>query len=157
MDAATRWKLVPFAILVPTVIFAVWRIQVALDDPHFSVPDDYYEKGVHFDEELARRAASDALAWSGDLEPGTRAEGGGVRLTLTDAAGAPVAGATGSLRAFHNAYPAQAQEVSWREAEPGVYDADLVFDRSGNWRWQVVLTRDDQRWQSDLRQEVYDR
>ncbi len=157
MDAATRWKLVPFAILVPTVLFAVWRIQVALDDPHFSVADDYYEKGVHFDEELARRAASDALGWSGELEPSTRAEGGGVRLTLTDAVGAPIEGATGTLHAFHNAYPAQAQDASWRETEPGVYDADLMLDRSGNWRWQVVFIRDDQRWQSDLRQEVYDR
>lgn len=157
MNAATRWKLVPFAILVPTVIFAVWRIQIALDDPHFAVQEDYYEKGVHFDEELARRAASDALHWSGDLLPGTRAEGGGVQLTLNDEAGVPIEGAVGTLRAFHNAYPAQAQEVSWRESAPGVYDAELVYDRSGIWRWQLVLTRGEQRWQYDRKQEVYDR
>ena len=29
MDAATRWKLVPLAFLLPTVVFAAWRIVAA--------------------------------------------------------------------------------------------------------------------------------
>ena len=157
MDPATRWKLVPAAILVPTVIFAAWRIHISLDDPHFSVPEDYYQEGVHFDEELERRAASDALEWAAVLEPSTRAEGGGVRLTLTDAEGVPVEGASGELVAFHNSYPAQAQDATWRETAPGVYDADLALDRSGIWRWRVHLVRGEDRWQLDKRQEVYDR
>ena len=155
MDPATRWKLVPAAILVPTVLFAVWRVQVALDDPHFSVPADYYEQGRDWDVELARRAASDALGWQVQLAPGTVEGGGGVELALHDAQGQPVAGAAGTLRAFQNAYPGQVQELAWTETAPGVYRAPVLLERTGLWRWQVHLQRGDEAWQVDLREEVY--
>ena len=155
MDPATRWKLVPVAVLLPTVVFAAWRVHLALDDPHFAVPDDYYEQGKDWQAELERRAAAAELGWQADLEPGTIEGGGGVELRLLDAEGRPVSGAEGTLRAFQNAYPADVQELAWVEAEPGVYCAEVALARTGVWRWQLLLARGDEAWQADLREEVY--
>ena len=157
MDPATRWKLVPVAILLPTVLFAVWRIHLALDDPHFAVPDDYYEQGRDWQAEMDRRAAAAALGWEADLEPGTLEGGGGVELRLLDADGLPVSGALGTLRAFQNAYPADVQELALTEAAPGVYRAPVDLARTGVWRWQLQLKRGEEAWQADLREEVYRR
>jgi len=157
MDPATRWKLVPFVVLVPTVVFAAWRVHISLDDPHFSVPADYYEQGRDWDAERQRRAASADLGWQARLAPGTVEGGGGVELRLLDPAGAPVTGASGTLRAFQNAYPADVQEFAWTEAAPGVYRAPVALGRTGVWRWQVHLKRGEEAWQADLREEVYTR
>lgn len=153
IDAATRWKLVPVAILLPTVLFAAWRVQISLDDPHFAVPDHYYEQGQDWKAAQARRAASDALGWSAVLEPAA-AGGSGVELRLHDREGAPVTGAIGTLAAFHNAYPAQVEECGWTETEPGVYRAELLLARAGQWRWQLQLQRGEEVWSADLRREV---
>ena len=154
MDPATRWKLVPVAVLLPTVLFAAWRIAVALDDPHFAVAEDYYVAAEDHDALVAARRAAAALGWEAELAaPALGAEV--VELTLRDGAGAPLAGAAGTLRAFHNAYPGQAREVAWEELGEGRYRAAVALDRPGQWRFDLRFTQGEDAWTAELREGDY--
>jgi nitrogen fixation protein FixH len=157
MKSATLWKWAPVMILGPTVLFAVWRVALVVNDPSFAADETAYARGLAFDEELARRAASQALGWQVELLPpaaDTRADGV-VQVRVRDAAGAPVTGLTGNLRAFHNAHPAEARLAPiTAAAEPGGYEARLRADRAGQWQWQIALEGPPGAWSDRLRVQV---
>lgn len=157
MNPGTPWKWAPAVLLGATMIFAAWRVALVVNDPSFAADETAYARGLAFDEELARRAATEALGWSVELVPPAADAGadGVVQLRVRDAAGAPVAGLTGNVRAFHNAHPAEARLAPiGPAAEPGRYEARLRADRAGQWQWQVALEGAEGAWSSRLRVEV---
>jgi len=44
MKAETAWKWMPAVVLSATFVFGVWRVMVAVDDPHFRAVENAYEK-----------------------------------------------------------------------------------------------------------------
>lgn len=157
MNPATFWKLVPVVLLGSTVAFGAWRVAVVLDDPSFAVEEDYYERGEHWDDEIAARAASAALGWNVTLEAEAVAVGDGGEDRLVLVVGnteGPVTGLTGEVQAFHNADPAHPREAVVEELGDGRYRFGLDVHRPGLWQWRVVLRRGDQTWRGTLRREV---
>ncbi|MFK5956263.1 MAG: FixH family protein [Planctomycetota bacterium] len=158
MKAENAWKWMPFWVLFSTVIFAVWRIQLALGDPHFAAVENYYEAAENWDAHMEEVRASEALGWKVVFQT-THAQSKGnsdVAFVITDRDGHPVTGLTSHLKAFHNAYPKQFFEPQLLEAIPGTYATQIPLRRSGIWRWQLQFTRGEELWSGDLR-EIVDR
>lgn len=158
MSAATAWKWMPASLLFLTVVFAAWRIQLALGDPHFAAVDDYYGQAADWDTHMAEVHASNALGWKVELQP-THADGANaqeVRFELHDAEGVPLSGVEGELTAFHNAYPKQQVVLALEEEAPGTYRVRMHLPRSGIWNWQFRLHHGEDLWVGKM-QEIVDR
>ena len=158
MSAATAWKWMPATLLFLTVVFAAWRIQLALGDPHFAAVDDYYGRAADWDTHMQELRASDALGWKMTVQA-TRADAEHVqevRFRLHDAQGVPVSGMEGQLTAFHNAYPKQRVVQELQEEAPGTYRVSMLIARAGIWNWQFRLHRSEDLWIGEL-QEIVDR
>ncbi|MHC4824043.1 MAG: FixH family protein [Planctomycetota bacterium] len=158
MSAATAWKWMPFSLLLLTVLFAAWRIELALNDPHFAAVDDYYRQAADWDKHMEEVRTSQALGWRMTLSP-VRADDRQVQdvlFSLQDAEGNPVPGVTGELTAYHNAYPKQRVVIDLEGLESGTYRARVLLDRPGIWNWQFRLHRGEQLWIGEM-QEIVDR
>ncbi len=156
MKAETAWKWMPAVLLGLTLVFAAWRVQLALGDPHFAAVEDYYQKSMDWDEQQRLRQASQDLHWAVVLLPvRPRSEGvSEVEFQVQDQNGQPVEGVQGSLRAFHNGYPSQAVECILQPIPGGRLRAKITFHHFGLWRWQLNLEKGDARWIGDLREYV---
>lgn len=157
MSEATLWKWFPALLLGATVIFGAWRVALVLDDPSFAADEQAYAHGQAWDAELARRAATDELAWQLELAPppASAAAEGTVQLRVRDADGRPVEGLAGSLIGFHNARAGQPRAADFAAGgEPGLYRATLPVDRAGLWQWEVSLRGAAGAWHGFLRKEV---
>jgi len=157
MNEAALWKWFPVLLLGATLIFAVWRVALVVNDPSFAADEQAYAHGQAWDAELARRAATDELAWQLQLEPppASAAGEGPVLLRVRDAAGRPVEGLAGSVIGFHNARAGAPRAASFADGgEPGLYRASLPVDRAGLWQWEVSLSGAAGAWHGFLREEV---
>lgn len=156
MKPETAWKWMPAFVLLATVVFAVWRIQVAVSDPHFGAVDQAYEKGARWDDHQARLQASEALGWQVGLTPGSVvAEGPSTSiLSIRDADGKVLLGLSGQVSAFHNAYPGQVYQAELVQLDVGNYAFDLPLSRAGLWRWQVELELDGKQWFGEFKEPI---
>jgi nitrogen fixation protein FixH len=126
-----------------------------LDDPTFSTEPDYYRKALDWDAQQARARQSQALEWTAhaSVDGGTAAVRA-VSVSITDARRSPIHGAVVRATAFPNARAAQARELTFREASPGVYRAELGPARPGIWELRCSATRGEQHFESTLRLEL---
>ena len=156
MKAETAWKWMPATLLFATVVFAVWRVQLALGDPHFAAVENYYEQSEDWDAHMEEVRASAALGWKVQLQTVHAASTGeqDVSFSVYDDAGLAVEGLTANLKAFHNAYPKNSLLAELSEDSPGSYVTQLPLKRSGVWRWQLRLTRGEEVWVGDLKEIV---
>jgi nitrogen fixation protein FixH len=126
-----------------------------LDDPTFSTEPDYYRKALDWDTQQALARDSQALGWtaraSSDAAPGAARA---VSVSITDGQGAAVSGAALRALAFPNVRAGQARQLTFREASPGVYRAELGAARPGIWELRCSGTRGQQRFESTLRFEL---
>src|SRR5687768_354460 len=103
MKRGARWPMAVTTILGITVAANIWLIRTASGDPSFAIEENYYERGVHWDDELAQRATNRALGWK-VVATMTR-EGTGndavLHVVLTDSAVAPIEGASIVVKAMH--------------------------------------------------------
>lgn len=157
MNKATAWKWMPATVLGATVIFAVWRVMVAVDDPHFGVVSNAYEKGGQWDAQQAELTASRALGWDVALTTGgAKAQGDSASyLQIAGPDGVALEGLSGEVHAFHNGYPTQVYHATLVAGEPGRYTFDLPLRRSGQWRWQFRLHHGDSTWVGEKRELVF--
>jgi len=146
----------PFWLLFSTVVFAAWRIQLVLGDPHFAAVDHYYEAAENWDAHMEEVRASAALGWSVHFQTAYASAMGEseVVFVVTDSGSKPVEGISGKLHAFHNAYPKDSFDPVLTESSAGHYAAQLPLRRSGVWQWQLQLERDDEVWKGDLKEIV---
>jgi hypothetical protein len=75
-------------------------------------------------------------------------------VRLADARGAALQGALLRASAFHVAHSARPLELALREAEPGVYLADLGRARPGLWEVRLSASRGGDEYESTLRIDV---
>ncbi|MCP4092643.1 MAG: hypothetical protein GY747_04260 [Planctomycetes bacterium] len=157
MSKATAWKWMPAVFLGAVVIFAVWRVMMAVDDPHFSAVSNAYEKAGQWDAQQAELAASKALGWDVVLIPGAaQAEGESSNtLKIVGPDGIALEGLTGEVQAFHNAYPKQVFQATLVAGKPGSYSFDLPLRHSGQWRWQFRLQHGSSTWVGEKRELVF--
>ncbi|NUQ13099.1 MAG: FixH family protein, partial [Gemmatimonadaceae bacterium] len=119
MKRGAGWPLAVAVILGATVAGNVWLIRLAGADPSFAVEEDYYRKGVRWDEELAQRAHNEALGWRvratlSPIEPGRGAD---LLVALDDSAVAPIADASIVVCALHVGRAAHPVDVTLRPGD----------------------------------------
>jgi len=130
---------------------------IAVDDPHFSLEPNYYDKAVHWDR--ARAQAQDSVAtgfraaFAGPLEASLdgRVE---LRLAVMDRQDRPVLGATVALEAFPNAYATRVERITLKETAPGVYAGALSRATLGLWELRLDVTQGSLRFHDVLRLDI---
>ena len=147
MKRGTRWPVAVGTILGLTVAANMWLIRVASADPSFAVEENYYERGIRWDEELAQRAHNRALGWKlaatmSAAEPG---KGTLLRIALTDSSVAPINGASVSVKAMHVARASEAVDLTLASAAPGEYEARIPSTRAGLWELRIDVHRGTER------------
>jgi nitrogen fixation protein FixH len=156
MKRGLGWPVGMGVILALTVAANVGMIMLARGDPSFAVEPDYYRKAVQWDDAMAQERANAALGWR--LVPSlTLAAGAPARLVvqLADAAGAPLAGATLTVQAMHNARAAEVFEATLAASgAAGTYEAALPLRRAGQWELRFDVRRGAERFTARARVEA---
>jgi nitrogen fixation protein FixH len=150
------WALVPVLLLGSMLVGLGTAAYVAIDDPHFALEPNYYDKAVHWDQAQADSRKSAALGLQLTLAPLSADVAGKVRVELTalDRASAPLEGAVVELDAFPNAFASHVQHVTLRETRPGVYSGELVRSVPGLWELRLSVKRGADTFRQVLRRDV---
>ncbi|KAI93748.1 nitrogen fixation protein FixH [Rhodomicrobium udaipurense JA643] len=88
-----------------------------------------YEAGLRYNQTLAEAQAQAALGWHHKVE----VRGERLRVSMTDASGAPVAGLAISGHVERPASSEKSHRVSFKEIDAGLYEADLKHADMGKW------------------------
>jgi hypothetical protein len=155
--SGSGWAWVPALLLGSMLLGLGSMAYVAIDDPHFALEPQYYDKAVHWDRSRAeaRASASTGLSLSLERPLATSADGSvEVEVRITDRQKSPFVGARLELHAFPNAYAEKVQHVGLRESAPGVYVGRLAHGVLGLWELRFDLARETLRFQDVVRQDV---
>ena len=135
------WPIAVAVILGATVALNLWVARLAGSDPSFAIEPDYYQKALHWDDEMAQQRANEALGWR--LEPALAPiDRAGARLTvrLTDRAGAPLSGATVTVQALAVARASRSVHATLAPGA-GDYGAVLPLHTDGEWELRFEARR----------------
>ena len=155
-DAAARpdrrgrwWPWVIGGFLGLTVIKYAIVLAMVGNDPSIAVQPDYYQKALAWDEQRAIDAASDELGWHAQVEVGPSADRRGLaRTRITDATGAPIAGAAVKFRIFHHARAARPVDATTTTDADGSFEVSLPFSKSGMWEAELDVERGEERFRT---------
>lgn len=153
---ARFWAWLPALLLGSMLVGLGTLAHIAIDDPHFALEPNYYDKAVHWDRSRAEERASQALGLQLSLGPVSVAADGSAELELRvrDADGGAFAGAVLEVEAFPNAFASRVQRPAIHEAAPGVYRAKLERALPGLWELRVSATRGPAHYREVLRPEL---
>ena len=143
MKPGSWWPPIIAGALALHVISSLVVVYLATSDPSYAVEDDYYQKAVAWDEKRAQDRRNEDLGWLLEFSvtpPEKSGDQPTLELTLVDAEGGPLAGATVSVEAFHNARGDDIVREVLREAGDGAYGASMPMRRNG--RWELRFTAD---------------
>ncbi|RYZ02429.1 MAG: hypothetical protein EOO73_31940 [Myxococcales bacterium] len=155
--AGALWAWVPGLLLTSMLTGLGVLVWLAVDDPHFALEPNYYDKAVHWDQARARASTSLALGLATTVSPALyKAADGSIDLEVAvdDRTLARFAGAAVELEAFPNAYAAQVQRLTLHEAAPGVYRGKLERGVLGLWELRLKVSRGSERFEQTLRRDV---
>jgi nitrogen fixation protein FixH len=143
MKRGMLWPAAVAGVLCLTIAANVWLITIANNDPSFAVEQNYYQRGLHWDDELAQRAHNAELGWKllATLEPIERGLGAELRIALTDSRVAPIRDASVVVRAVHVARANDPVEVTLESADDGHYRAIVPLQRAGLWELRIAVHR----------------
>lgn len=153
--AGRRWAWAPVLLLGSMLSGLATLTYIAVDDPHFALEPNYYDKAVHWDQARTAAQQSHQTGFRAELAP--LLESGGVaelRLQLRDRNGAPVVGATVAVEAFPNAYAARVARTTLREVAPGTYAAQLHGAAPGLWELRLSATSASRHFQQIFRRDI---
>jgi hypothetical protein len=154
---ARFWALLP-ALLLGCMLLGLGTLaHIAIDDPHFALEPNYYDKAVHWDRARAEQSASRALGLHVALSQpnGIAADGSAeLELRVQNPSGDAFASATVELEAFPNAFASRVQRITLREVGPGLYRGKLERAVPGVWELRIAVTRGADRYQEVLRPEL---
>lgn len=139
--AAWRWGSLVVGMLGLQVVLGVVAITLATNDDSVAVVPDYYEKALRWDDEVARRSASDALAYQASVritDDGMPVSG--IRLELRDAQDQPVEIRAGVLRTYRHLRAADVRSINVPASADGVVRCDGCFNHPGLWELDFELT-----------------
>lgn len=143
LSSGRWWAWAPALILGGLLGAQLIVLSQVLHDPGFAIERDYYQKAVDWDSARAREQKSRELGWRAKcgVTPPSASKGAVFHLELEDARGGPVGGARVHVSAFHNARAGRFVELSLREVQPGVYEAELPPGKSGAWEFRISAAR----------------
>ncbi len=142
-----RWAWIAAAFLGGHVVLMTTAVTLAVRGHGAAgITPDYYEDALRWDEQRARQRESDALGWRVDVTPDIWLDAEGqrtVRINAADANARPIADAAIELTAFHRLAPKAKREAVAQRVAPGVFEARLPMQRTGEWRITVTMRRGD--------------
>jgi len=141
--AMIRWTLAITGMLVFGILLSVGGAVIAVHGMPM-VEEDYYNKAIHWDDQLDKARASAALGWSADISVGHDATTTGERaliLRLTDKSGAPIEAATVNVAFFHRADPLNLHQAQLVSTGNGIYAASVPLNRAGIWEFRLSASR----------------
>lgn len=174
IPASILWPGMVCSIIGLSLTISMSTLRFATGDPSVAAEESYYEKAMRWDEFAELRDRSAALGWSasvqiqklstsepvragvetesstavlGDVKPIPQRE---IRITLVDAGGAPLHGATVKAFCFHHARRAETFTVELGESKPGVYTGGAAMPREGLYEVRIDATRGDDRFFTKL-------
>ena len=156
MKRGMAWPIAVGSILGLTVAANVWLMRIATGDPSFAVEENYYQRGVHWDDEMAQRARNTELGWHllATLSPIEHGRGAGLSVFLNDSLVAPIDNASVVVWAVHMARASQPVEVTLRSSAPGEYAARVPIERAGLWELRIDVHRGPDRFTATERLDV---
>lgn len=133
-----RLAWIAFVLMFFVLQACLWTFAISMTagDKSHAVVSGYDKHALTWDEVKQAKAESDGLGWSSEILVGDKAGLPVVRslhITLRDANGAPVEGASLKVMAFHRAAAAEPQNVNFTEAGPGVYSTTIIVEKFGKW------------------------
>ena len=149
------WAWVP-ALLLGSMLSGLGTLTyIALDDPHFALEPNYYDKAVHWDRARAAAQRSRETGLSVEVAPLVEHDGvASIVLELRDREHRPVAGAALLLEAFPNAYANRVERLRLREVSPGTYAGELHGAVPGLWELRLTATSATSHFEQVLRRDV---
>lgn len=155
MTPAKLWPVAIVGVLAVTVAANFALLRWASGPEAAAIEPDYYGKAVRWDSTLAERAHDAALGWRIDATLGAPAPGGmPLTVRLAGAGGEPLAGATITVEAIHNAEPARRPRVAVRETRRGGYAATIPLARAGLWELRFDVRHGGEHFTATLRREA---
>lgn len=142
MKRGMAWPAAVTGVLCLTVAANVWLIRVASSDPSFAVEENYYQRGLHWDDEMAQRTRNATLGWHllATLAPIEHGRGAELHVALNDSI-SPITGASVVVRAFHVGRAGQAVDVTLAATAAGEYRALVPIERPGLWELRFEVHR----------------
>lgn len=151
------WPAIVIGLLSLQVVICLAAYIVATSDPSQVVVSNYHSKALAWDEHMAELRAGEALGWRAELVVSQEADMLGdrtVRLSLKDAQGEPLTGASVGVSAFHFARANKIIEADLQEAAPGEYVARMKMRKTGRWELAFVARRGEAVYPFTLQQQV---
>ena len=140
-SARRPWLKIIIGLLVGHTALMMAFVVIATRDASFSVNPDYYGKAVRWDQDQARRRASDQLGWTAALEVGGPVGSEGrraVALNLADATGRPIPVGVADVVYFHHARGREKRTAMLAASnDPMKYEANLLLPQAGEWEFQI--------------------
>jgi nitrogen fixation protein FixH len=143
---------VPVGLLTMSVTIGGIMVYFATNDPSFAVEEDYYQKGLNWDQTMAQKRVNQELGWK--VRPSV--VDGQLQVKVTDATDVPVAGGQLEYIVFHNARAGQRLKGEALDGQDsaGIYTADIDFDRAGTWVVRYRIQRGEDLYVSESRMEL---
>jgi hypothetical protein len=155
-NGSSIWAWVP-ALLLGSMLAGLGTLAyLAIDDPHFALEPNYYDKAVHWDRAREQARQTDALGLQLSLAPLRLSPSRNVELELriTDRAGLALSGAEVRLQAFPNAYAQRSQTLVLTPGAPGTYRGTLANGTIGLWELRFSIQHPSGQSVTTLRQDV---
>lgn len=135
MTPGLRWLLAIGGLLAANVVAMVILAVVANNGGTQVIPA-YYDKAVHYDDEIDRASASRALGWHAEVAIAA----GSIDVTVSDATGHAVEGAQVRVTGYQRAHAGEPVDVQLATVGGGHYRAG-VHERLGWHDLTVVADR----------------
>ena len=133
-SSAWRWPLLVVCLLAAHVAAMMTAVVVInRRTPTLGVVENYYDRAVNWDRQLAVVRASKELGWQVKVETGAV-----VRFTLTDAAGRPIKGATLDVTAIHAAHSETPVKATFAASDDGIFGGELSMKHEGFYDFTVT-------------------
>lgn len=126
MTPRKAWVIAIVGLLGVNVVAMVILAVVANNGGTQVIPA-YYDKAAHYDDEIDRARASRALSWHASVVM----SGGAIEVSLSDAAGQAIDGATVRITGYHRAHAVDLLDVVLATAGGGRYRGD-IRERQGS-------------------------
>jgi nitrogen fixation protein FixH len=144
MTPAMRWWLVIAGLLAGNAIAMVLLAVIASDGGTQVIPA-YYDRAVHFDDEIDRASASRALGWHAEVAIAA----GEIDVTMSDGTGHAVDDARVRVTGYQRAHAGEPVDVELARVGGGHYRAGLR-ERRGWHDLTVVAERGDAHYQQRI-------
>ena len=143
MKKGAVWPWLIAGALTLHVVVSLIVVFIATSDPSYAVEEDYYQKAIDWDLKRAQDRTNDDLGWLFEFEvtpperPGDQPQ---LEVTLADADGVPLPGATIAVEAFHNSRSGDVlRAVLAPTDEDGHYRANLPMQHNGKWELRFTV------------------